>query len=54
MTKLETINWEQRRYELAKDIFIAFLTTRSGTAPLAPYIGLAIEAADALIEDLKK
>lgn len=52
--KQETINWEQRRYELVKDIFIAFLTTKPASIPLVSYIGSTIEAADTLIEELKK
>lgn len=47
------IDWEQRRYELAKDIFIAFLT-KPGIIVTASYAKVAIGYADALIEELKK
>lgn len=53
MTKQETINWEQRRYELAKEIFITFLAKTETKIP-CNYISVAIEFADAIIEDLKK
>ena len=54
--KQETINWKQRRYEIAKDIFIALLTflTEPETKISDSYIGIAVEFVDAFIEDLKK
>lgn len=51
--KQETINWEQRRYEIAKDILIALLT-KPETKISDSYIGIAVEFVDAFIEDLKK
>ena len=41
----EEINWEQRRYEIARDMYV-HSTTMS--------VGEAVEHADLLIEELKK
>lgn len=52
-----TIDWEQRRYEIAKDILAAFYSNsdrmmRQGT--LQRCSADAVEVADALIEELQK
>mgnify|MGYP007068187875 FL=1 len=51
------IDWEQRRYEIARDMMSAFLSNStesvySGT--MATHAKLAVEFADALINELKK
>lgn len=46
------IDWEQRRYEVAKDIFVSIEHTfLSGTQKQAEY---AVKAADTLIAELQK
>lgn len=47
------IDWEQRRYEIAKDILIAFIT-KPEIIVTASYTKVAIGYADALIKELKK
>ena len=54
---LNPIDWEQRRYEIARDMMSAFLSNStesvySGT--MATHAKLAVEFADALIDELKK
>ena len=53
MEKQIDINWEQRRYEIAKDVLIAFIT-KPEIIVTASYTKVAIGYADALIEELKK
>ena len=53
MEKQIDIDWEQRRYEIAKDALIAFIT-KPGIIVTASYTKVAIGYADALIEELKK
>lgn len=53
VNKCENIDWEQRRYEIAKEVFPITLTDKS----IATYSGAAEKAvniADYLIEELKK
>lgn len=47
------IDWEQRRYEIAKDVLIAFIT-KPEIIVTTSYTKVAIGYADALIEELKK
>ena len=62
MTKQETISWEQRRYEIAKDVLNAILQLPSPTAEahdcnisvMAYNVRLSVKYSDALIEELKK
>ena len=57
MTKQETINWEQRRYEIAKDVLAAwYANTDRWTSLGIPKndSAAAVKYADALIEELKK
>lgn len=51
------INWEQRRYEIAKSMMAAFLSNSCSNVYMNTYENQAQEAvkyADALIEELKK
>lgn len=57
----EEINWEQRRYEIAKDVFCHHMldsqvptTEANGGWQLAAKVQIAVELADRLIEELKK
>lgn len=54
MTKQETIDWEQRRYEIAKDMLTALLSNPTIRREYTPYLKVAVDYADALIEELKK
>lgn len=53
-------DWEQRRYEIAKDILVRLITHEDGcirnewSRMKEQYISDAIEAADVIIEGLKK
>ena len=51
---LPTIDWEQRRYEIAKDVMAASFTQPMGGASIAPYVHNCVQWADKLIEELKK
>lgn len=46
------IDWEQRRYEIAKDALAALLI--NPTRVYTSYSKVAVDYADALIEELKK
>lgn len=51
------IDWEQRRYEIAKDMLAAFLSNSCQNIYAGPpdlQAKDAVEYADALIEELKK
>lgn len=49
---MKEIDWEQRRYEIAKDVFCSqVLKYDNGKKLMAHY---AVEYADALIEELKE
>lgn len=62
MTKQETINWEQRRCEIAKDVLNAILQLPSPTIAahdtdmtvMEYNVRLSVKYSDALIEELKK
>ena len=47
------IDWEQRRYDIAKDVLIA-LISKPEIVLTASDVKVAIRYADALIEELKK
>ena len=49
----KTIDWEQRRYEIAKDIMAAICTRPDKRGTFLDYNGIAA-AADGLIRELKK
>lgn len=50
--KSHTIDWEQRRYEIAKDVLCALI--REDYAECAIDCQMAVIKADQLIEELKK
>lgn len=62
MEKQIDINWEQRRYEIAKDVLNAILQLPSPTIAahdtnmtiMAYNVRLSVKYSDALIEELKK
>jgi hypothetical protein len=49
----EEINWEQRRYEIAKDVFCHHMLD-SQVPTTESKVQIAVELADKLIEELKK
>lgn len=49
-----TIDWEQRRYEIAKDIIAASFAQPMACVSIASYVHNCVQWADALIEELKK
>ena len=49
----KAINWEQRRYEIAKDIMAAIYTRPDKRGTFLDYNGIVV-AADGLIRELKK
>lgn len=49
----EEINWEQRRYEIAKDVFCNHMLD-SQVPTTEAKVRIAVELADRLIEELKK
>lgn len=48
------IDWEQRRYEIAKDIMAASFYQPMEGASIARYVHNCVQWADALVEELKK
>lgn len=50
----QPINWEQRRYEIAKDVMAASFNQPMDGASIAPYVHNCVQWADELIEELKK
>lgn len=48
------IDWEQLRYEIAKNALTALLSNRKIGGVYASYSKIAVDYADALIEELKK
>lgn len=57
LDNFETIDWEQRRYEIAKSMMAAFLSNSCSNVYMNTYENQAQEAvkyADVLIEELKK
>ncbi|WP_449029670.1 hypothetical protein [Prevotella melaninogenica] len=50
----ETIDWEQRRYEIVKDIVANSFSTPMGNVSIVSYIHDCVQVADLLIEELKK
>lgn len=51
---VKPIDWEQRRYEIAKDIMAASFAQPMDGVSIASYIHNCVLWADALIEELKK
>ena len=50
----KTIDWEQRRYEIVKDIVANSFSTPMGNVSIVSYINDCVQVADLLIEELKK
>lgn len=48
-----TIDWEQRRYEIARDIMAASFTQPMDGVSIASYVHNCVLWADALVEELK-
>lgn len=48
------IDWEQRRYEIARDALTALLSNHKIGGVYASYSKAAVDYADALIDELKK
>lgn len=54
-TTHKPIDWEQRRYEIARDIMAAsFCQPMDDVISIASYVHYCVQWADALIEELKK
>lgn len=51
---IEPIDWEQRRYEIAKDIMAASFNQPMSGVSIASYAHICVLWADAIIEELKK
>lgn len=51
---LPTIDWEQRRYEIARDIMVASFDQPMSGASVASHVHNCVLWADDLIEELKK
>ena len=49
-----TIDWEQRRYEIAKDVMAASFDQPMDGVSIASYVRNCVQWADTLIEELKK
>lgn len=52
--KQTEVDWEQRRYEIARDALTALLSNPTIGGVYASYSKVAVDYADALIEELKK
>lgn len=50
----KNIDWEQRRYEIVKDIVANSFSTPMGNVSIVSYIHDCVQVADLLIEELKK
>ena len=53
MRKANEIDWEQRRYEIAKSMLPVVRSNSSGIMSIKQVARLAVDYADALIEELK-
>lgn len=51
---LPTIDWEQRRYEIARDIIVASFDQPMSGASVASHVHNCVLWADDLVEELKK
>lgn len=49
-----TIDWEQRRYEIAKDVMAASINQPTDGVSIVSYVHNCVQWADALIEELKE
>lgn len=50
----QPIDWEQRRYDIAKDVMAATISQPIPGGKVASYVHNCVQWADALIEELKK
>jgi ribonuclease III len=50
----KNIDWEQRRYEIVKDIVANSFSTPMGNVSIVSYIHDCVQVADLLTEELKK
>lgn len=51
---VKPIDWEQRRYEIAKDVMAASFDQPMDGVSIASYVRNCVQWADTLIEELKK
>lgn len=51
---LPAIDWEQRRYEIARDIMVTSFYQPMDGASITPYVHNCVQWADVLVEELKK
>lgn len=51
---VKPIDWEQRRYEIARDVLAASFAQPMSAVSLPTYANICVQWADALIEELKK
>lgn len=51
---VKPIDWEQRRYEIAKDVLASSFAQPMSAVSLPTYAHICVQWADALIEELKK
>ena len=51
---VKPIDWEQRRYEIAKDVMAASFDQPMDGVSIASYVHNCVQWADALVEELKK
>lgn len=54
MRDQKEINWEQRRYEIAKDLYLIAYNDMNPLEPKDAPAKIAVEFANLLIEELKK
>ncbi len=50
----KVIDWEQRRYEIAKEVLAASFSTPMGGTSIQSYVHDCVQIADILIEKLKR
>lgn len=53
-TDAKPVDWEQRRYEIARDIMAASFNQPMDGVSIASYVHNCVQWADALIDELKK
>lgn len=54
ITDWSNIDWEQRRYEIAKAAMQGLLSNSTNDDVIENYVNVSVKLADALIEELKK
>ncbi|WP_040562752.1 hypothetical protein [Hoylesella buccalis] len=53
-TGAQSVDWEQRRYEIAKDVLAASFAQPMSAVSLPSYAHICVQWADVLIDELKK